>query len=244
MSTKKDRNDIEIDEIKLFLKMQRSRGGRPIDAYNVSSLKLAKGFDEILTFDLSSDSKALYYQLSVTRIATMLECFYRDSLDAIFRLCKPTAYISSIDKIVNSKYSVSEIITFEINGIHLLESISQGLSFQGIPQIFSVYDNFFPGGFRKELLSNEYRAIPDGKSIDDQFEESDIIKITENDFKYLQSMYQDRHNFIHNPGGNLECVPDNFWHYLNAAWRLTFCSEKSLVKYMNGHIKDSVVIKK
>lgn len=202
-----------------------------MDSFCTQMISLTKSFEEMENSNLSEGTKSLFSNLAVTRLVTLIECYYRDSLDAIFRLCKPTAYLPSIDKIIKAKYSAREILELELQGLHFLEIIPQQLSFQSIGQICSVYDHYFEKGFRKEIQENKFRF----KNYPEH-----IMEVTDPTFSTIENLFALRHEIIHNPGMTVQKSKQDVSSYLEHVWNLVFCSDQAIINFMETHIKEEV----
>ena len=200
-------------------------------SFGTQMITLIKSFEEIENSNLSEDTKILFSNLAVTRLVTLIECYYRDSLDAIFRLCKHTAYLPSIDKIIKAKYSVREILDLELQGLHFLETIPRQLSFQNIGQICSVYDHYFEKGFRKEIQENQFRFKDHPEH---------IMEVTDPTFSTIENLFELRHEIIHNPGMTIRESKQDISSYLEQVWNLVFCSDQAIINFMETHVKEEV----
>ena len=119
---------MDYNKIKEFVASQRSRNPRPMKALTKSMISTATLVSEIEKSEFTNNSEALATHLIVPHLVTIMECYFRDSLDAIFRLCKKEAFMGILNKLIKKKYSVEEIIELEAEGLHFLQKKPRGQS--------------------------------------------------------------------------------------------------------------------
>jgi len=225
---------MDYKKIKEFVASQRLRNPHPMRALTKSMISTATLVSEIENSEFTNNSEALVTHLIVPHLVTIMECYFRDSLDAIFRLCKKEAFIGVLNKLIKKKYSVEEIIELEAEGLHFLQIIPREMSFQSLEQITSVYDSFVDTKFSKEIQEHQYRMkdYPD-----------DIMKVTDVTLKGLSEIFELRHEIIHNPNVKMlnEQVLD-INKYIDIVWSFMFCANAIIENFIGNNLKDSIEI--
>lgn len=220
---------MDYDKIKKFVDSQRSRDAHPIKAFSRSMINTTTLAAEIEDTEFTDKSRSLVLHLIVPHLVTIMECYFRDSLDAIFRLCKYESYVINLNKLIKKKYSVQDIIELEAEGLHFLQIIPRELSFQSLEQIISVYDNFVDTDFSSEIQKHQYRM----KDYPDY-----IMEVTDDTLKGLSEMFFLRHEIIHNPNVKElnETTPD-IGCYIDIVWGFIFCANQVIEKFIGDNLK-------
>lgn len=201
-------------------------------AFVNSMLALTNTANELGGTEMSFPSKSLLMQLTVIHLITTLECYFRDSLDAIFRLCAHTAFLSALGKLVKQKFSLQEIVELEAKGLHILQVIPREMSFQSLEQISSAFDNFLIGGFVKEVEKRQFRLenMP-----------SHVMEVNAKTLADLAALFAARHELVHNPNEKIlrGALPD-FEKHIETVWNFVFCANMAIEKFIGENLKDSI----
>ena len=163
-------------------------------AFTDSMLIITTATQELDQAVFTPTTKALFQQMLIPRLVTAIECYFRDSLDAIFRLCKHTAFLPALNKLIKQKYSAQEIIELEAEGLHFLEIIPREMSFQALDLITAAYDNFIPTGFTNEMKQKQYRF---------KHHPDSMMEVTDQTLAQIAELFSLRHQIVHNPHGQM-----------------------------------------
>jgi hypothetical protein len=226
---------MDYHKIKEFIAAQRSRDPRPLKSFENSLLAVIKTCEEMDSTELEAQSKALLTNLMITYLVTIIECYFRDSLDAIFRVCKHTAYLPALNKLLKQKYTAQEIIELEAEGLHFLQVIPRELSFQSLDQISGAYNNFIDG-FVKEIMKRQFRFAS---------HQLKVMQVTDKTLSVMSELFSLRHSIVHNPNNKTlrDTIPD-IDTYIEVVWDFVFCANITIEEFMGNNLKKSVKVKR
>lgn len=128
---------------------------------------------------------------SVISLVSAIECYYRDVLDGMFRLCKAEFVLPKIKQIHQAKYDALDIIDFFENEVQPYELIVLAQSFQNTESIERVFSKFVETGFWKSILNLQVRERDDPEN---------VVTWTHKDMDGLKATFDLRHELVHNPG--------------------------------------------
>lgn len=218
---------MNIDDIKNNINNRKSRLGQPIKIFDENMLSILKCLPKIENIQ-DLELKLLLQKSTIISSVTYFEVYFRDMLDAIFRMCKREAYISIIDKIHPQKYTVSEYIELDDNGIHPLELISFNLNFQNINNVNKVFSILLNVDFINKVQDYKYRINNIEFNTD-----SEIIKSVKTVLDY-------RHELVHNPKNEYQPLDLNIINSVPNLWIFAFSCDRLILDYMSKYIKEEV----
>ena len=222
------------EDIREFVRSQRSRDPRPMNAFVSSMLSLTNASKELDGIEMSASSKTLLKHLIVIHVVTVLECYFRDSIDAIFRLCEHGAFVPALNKLAKQKYSIQEIVELEAAGLHILQVIPREMSFQSLEQISGAFDNFISAGFVKEVGKHQFRF----KDL-----QSQIMEVSAKTLADLATLFSTRHELVHNPDEKvLRANPPDLECCIETVWNFVFCANAVIENFIGDNLKESVAL--
>lgn len=225
---------MEYEKILLFVRAQRSRHPQPMMAFTKSLLELLKSLSELQSLTASQPTKTIFTHLAQIHFVTVIECYFRDILGAIFKICNPEAFAPALGKLAKQKYSVQEIVELEAKGLHILQVLTGELKFQNLHQITSVFDNFFPSGFIKSISEHKYRFgdLPDK-----------IMEVNSATLRVLNQVFSERHELVHNPSEELiRGAPQDMDAKWTSVWCFVFCSNMVIEEFIANNAKKSFLL--
>jgi hypothetical protein len=220
---------MNYDEISRFVVAQRSRDPRPMNAFCQSMLGLANAATELQRSEMSPAGKSLLMHLTVVHLVTVMECYFRASVDAIVRLCKREAFLPALGRFAKQKYSVQDIVELEARGLHVLQVIPRELSFQSLEQIANVFDQFFPAGFVKVLGRRQFRF----KDNPDY-----VMQVNSKELSELSALFEVRHEIVHNPSeASLLRASGLAESHVDAVWCFVFCANAAIEEFIGENLR-------
>lgn len=139
--------------------------------------------------------KRIINRYAVIALVTGMEILFRDYFSHILHECDPSGFDMHLAKWQKRKYGIDELLNFERQSIPVSELIIDGINFQNLDEIASVFrgllgvESFWEGAFKCP------RKMKDGT---EQCPDSDSLV----SLKYFIDF---RHRLIHHPD---EIVPD------------------------------------
>ena len=203
-----------------------------MSAFTKSMLALAKAVEELEQLSASQEAKSLFMHLGAIHFVTVIECYFRDSLDAIFRLCRHEVFTPALGKLVKQKYSIQELVELEAEGLHILQIIPREMRFQSIEQISGAFDNFFPAGFIKEIRKRQYRF----KGL-----ESQIMEVNDKVLTDVAKLFSSRHELVHNPDEKyIRSAAKSYSAHLGSVWNFVFCANQTIEDFIGDNLKSNL----
>jgi hypothetical protein len=220
---------MDFEKLKKYIELEQSRDSRPMHAYTDLFMSLLLTIKDLEKAELEESSKELTYSLMVPHIVTAMEVYFRDSLSAIFRLCKYESFSGKLNNLLKKKYSVDEIIELESEGLHFLQVIPSEMSFQSIQSIGGNYDNFFTSGFINEIQKNQFRY--------EHLPES-IMSVTSETLASVAELFSTRHEIIHNPNSTYLSVKHEVLNsFTEASLKFVFCANMVIEDFIMNNAK-------
>lgn len=158
--------------------------------------KFFKLYDEVLAINNLDNNVIpeniiwLLEKHAVITMVTAVEIYFRESLDLIFRTCKPIVFEKQLKDIHKNKYDIEEVITLYKKRINPLELVIEGCNFQNFENITSVFSKILGKSLWDTVLSMQLRLEekPDNE-----------LSATSEDFDSFKKVLSMRHELIHNP---------------------------------------------
>lgn len=221
---------MDIKKISENKDAKKSRSLRPVrafhDLYTSSNLAL----EEVYTFNVSQSTKETLLKNHIINLVTAIEIYYKDMLDAIFRLCKPSSYESKLKKIHDKNYRINDIVNLYNNRIHPLELIVSSQSFQSIETIDKVFSTLLEKSFLTEIQQIKWKF---------NLEDKKEFSISNHEIKIVKELFKERHQLIHNPRMQYSFTKEEIEVKDVAIFGLIMASDLIFIQFINKNTKDS-----
>lgn len=227
-------NNLDVKKIAKNTKARSSRNSRPYTAFNDLFNSTDKALREVLSLKVSTETATTLMNSHVINSVTALEVYYKDMVDSIFKLCKPSSFEKKLKKLHDKTYKIDDLLDIYVHSIHPLSLIANNLSFQNIYNIDKVFSIIIEESFIKKIKSGTYRIKenPENEfSLDDE------------QLKLLQELFDMRHELIHNPNTN-HSIDETIYFKIQAAQNVVMFSDFVLSKYIQDNIDPEVEEKK
>ncbi|QFT97397.1 hypothetical protein FIU85_08795 [Roseovarius sp. THAF8] len=198
---------MDFDKVLANREIREARNARPYVNYREGVDQcIAAGRDIVRNEQPSSHQRLLERSVVITFV-THIEVYFRDMLDAVFRVCKPDYFLPHLKHIHQSKYSIEELIHIYQKQIHPLELVSSDMSFQNTDKIEKVFSRFLGGSLWNAAINIQVR-IPNRPETAVSFEAEYL--------EGLKRIFELRHELVHNPKNSPHLTPDLLKDITNA----------------------------
>lgn len=177
------------------IKNRRHRSPRPYDAFYKQFFKTVEAISEASELGITSDSLHTIQSAHIINSVTSFEVYFRDTIDAIFRLCKPDLYYKNLDKVFKRKYSVTEMIDIFEGDNHPLATLPDERPIQSTKAAFEIFSNLFNFDLSSKIRENEYRLADNPKT---------IFKVDKEIINAVDFVCSIRHELVHNPNPKID----------------------------------------
>ena len=218
---------MDIEKIIKNRKARDSRDSRPFATFMEMYLATEKAQKEVAELGASNETQETILKSHVINIVTAVEVYYRDMLDAIFKMCAPSSFEHKLKKLHDKSYKIDELITMHVNRIHPLELIASNHSFQNTNNIDKVFSIIIEKPFLKKVRNMKWRIKDNPES------ESEV---TQQDIEALQDLFEYRHTLIHNPNQSLKAPIRDIEKQINAALGVVMASDLIMSQYINDNL--------
>ncbi|OOE44948.1 HEPN domain-containing protein [Salinivibrio kushneri] len=219
---------MDIDKIIENRKARESRNNRPFATFMEMYLATEKAQREVAELRASTETQETILKSHVINIVTAVEVYYRDILDAIFKMCAPSSFENKLKKLHDKSYKIDELVAMYAKGIHPLELIASNHSFQNTNNIDKVFTIVTEKPFLKQVRNMKWRIADKPES------ESEV---THEDITALQDLFEYRHTLIHNPNQSLKAPIKDIEKQINSALGVVMASDLILSQYVNDNIE-------
>lgn len=226
---------MDISKVLSNSKAKQSRDTRPIRAFIdlFSATELA--LKEVSELGASNATKETLLKSHVINVVTAVEVYYRDMLDSVFRLCKPSAFEDKLKKLHDHSYKIDDLIEMHAHGIHPLELVASSLNFQNIQSIEKIFSILIGKPFFKQAKQLKWRLKEKPES------ESEILQA---DIQALQEVFEERHQLIHNPNRKFSRTIEDIEDKINSVLGVIMASDLVLIEFINENTDPEVVSNK
>lgn len=226
---------MDINKVSSNSKAKKSRNARPIkafvDLYSATELALK----EVSELGASNATKETLLKSHVINVVTAVEVYYRDMLDSIFRLCKPSSFEDKLKKFHDHSYKIDDLVEMHAHGIHPLELVASSLNFQNIQSIEKIFSILLGKPFFKQAKQLKWRLAEDPES------ESEISQL---DIQALQEVFEERHQLIHNPNRQFSKTIENIEDKINSVLGVIMASDLVLTQFINENTDPKIATNK
>ncbi len=217
---------MNIDKIINNSKARESRNRRPfnafVDLFDATELALK----EVSKLGASEATKETLLKSHLINAVTAVEVYYRDILDSVFRLCNPLVFENKLKKLHDHNYKINDLINIYVNRIHPLELVASNLSFQSVKNIDKTFTILLEKPFLKQVKQMKWR-LKEKPEIE--------YEVTHNDIENLQSIFEERHQLIHNPNAHLTTSMYEIKEKMNSISLVIMASDLVLTQFINEH---------
>jgi len=203
---------------------KKSRDLRPLRAFVDLYEANNSAMEEIHKLTVSNSTKEALLKSNIINLVTAIEVYYRDMLDAIFRLCKVSSYESSLRKIHDKNYKIDSILNLYNKKIHPLELIVDAQNFQNLETIDKVFSIILKKSFLKSILQIEWKF---------DLEDKNSSSISDQEIKIVKKVFEERHQLIHNPNMKYSITKDEIEDKVNAVFGLIMASDLVFIQFIN-----------
>ena len=158
-------NDLDVKKITSNANARNSRNSRPYTAFNDLFNSTDKALKEVLSLNVSKETATTLMNSHVINSVTALEVYYKDMLDSIFKLCKPSSFEKKLKKLHDKTYKIDDLLDIYVHRIHPLSLIANNLSFQNTYNIDKVFSIIIEEPFFKKIKSGKYRFKDNQKRV-------------------------------------------------------------------------------
>lgn len=181
---------MDLNRIERARRVRRSRESRPFRTFYDQFRAYLEAEEELARSGTSSATKWLLQRGFVISTVTATEVYFRDMLDAVFRTCKPEAFLPKLCEIHKAKYDIDDLIAIYVHRLHPCELILDGISFQRVDTIGRVFSTILGTPFWKSIAPVQVR-------VKDQ--PSNVLEIKPDAVTKYGQLLQLRHELVHNP---------------------------------------------
>jgi hypothetical protein len=185
---------MDIERILRSRQVKGSRAARPYENFFklYSEIQIIEAIvtDPAKKADLLESTKWILEKHSVIILVTAFDVYFRDMLDAIFRLCKPQSFEPFLKEFHKAKYDIEELITIYKKQTHPCELVVDGCNFQNLNCISSVFSKLLGKSLWETAFSFRFR-VKDKPETEASLDETNLHA--------LQRTIALRHELIHNP---------------------------------------------
>lgn len=218
---------MDITKIRDNRAARESRQSRPISAFMDLFNATHNALEEVTSAGLSQETQIAILKSHLINTVTAVEVYYRDMLDSIFKLCEPDSFNDKLKKLHDRNYKIDDLVGLYVHQVHPLELIADNLSFQNIDSIERVYSHIIGTRFWKEIRNVKWRLK---ESPENEYEAS------HDDIAALKSVFELRHQLIHNPSSNFlvsrETISDN----LNSVLAVVMASDLVISQHITSNL--------
>lgn len=193
-----------------------------------------KALKEVSKLNASEETQKTLLKSHVINIVTAVEVYYRDMLDSVFRLCKPSSFENKLKKLHDNSYKIDDLIDMYVHHIHPLELVSSSLSFQNIYNIDKIFTILIEKPFFKQIKQIKWR-------IKDTLAESEA---SHDDIQSLEDLFTERHQLIHNPNIDFSTTIDDIEKKICSVLNVIMASDLVMTQFINENLDPEVILQK
>ena len=223
-------NDLDVKKITSNANARNSRNSRPYTAFNDLFNSTDKALKEVLSLNVSKETATTLMNSHVINSVTALEVYYKDMLDSIFKLCKPSSFEKKLKKLHDKTYKIDDLLDIYVHRIHPLSLIANNLSFQNTYNIDKVFSIIIEEPFFKKIKSGKYRFKDNPKK---------EFSLEHKQLDLLQELFDMRHELIHNPNAN-HSINQDIYFKIQAAQNVVMFSDFVLGQYISDNIDPKI----
>ncbi|PTO95124.1 hypothetical protein CWO08_12380 [Vibrio sp. 10N.286.48.B8] len=225
---------MNINKINKNIAAKNSRNPRPFATFFDISESTSKAMAEVSSLSVSDETLVTLKNNQIINMVTAVEVYFRDILDAIFKMCERESFEGKLKKLHDKNYKIDEVIAIYENKIHPLELISTSLGFQNTDNINKVFSTLLGDRFIPNLLKLKWKLAKDS--------DEEASKLYMSDVENLQELFDIRHHLIHNPH-KMSTIPDEKIEVLfESMYGFILASDFAFTEFINANSK-SVEIK-
>jgi len=226
---------MDIEKVTNNTKARESRESRAIKAFLDLYSSTDSALDEISKIAVSNTTKDTLLKSHVINTVTAVEVYYRDKLDSVFRLCKPTSFVGKLKKLHDRSYKIDDLLDMYVHRIHPLELVANNLNFQNIVSIEKTFTILLGKSFFKKTKNLKWRI----KDMSDSETE-----ISQDDIDAMQYVFEERHQLIHNPISNYSIDTEVIEKKLGSVLKVIMASELVISDFINDNIDPEIASNK
>lgn len=222
---------MHINEIMQYRVNRIERGADPIKNFCEIALECSRAGETILENNFQNEFSHLIERSIVISFISAVEVYYKDILDSIFKLCKPSFIREPLKHIHQAKYDINDLIELHVERIHPCELITNSLSFQNVESIERVFSKFLKKGFWSSFRDMQFRF----KNMPE--------KVACYEDKYLESLkilFALRHELVHDAAKRNFIDTRLLEHIDNASFAIMF-SNIVLLNMINENIDPELI---
>ncbi|TKG17757.1 hypothetical protein [Vibrio lentus] len=220
---------MDINKIKKDREARDSRDVRPFATFISISQATSSAMEELVALDLSAETKNTLKNNQIINMVTAVEVYFRDMLDAIFKMCERDSYHSKLRKLHDKNYKIDEVIAIYENKIHPLELISTSHSFQNTDNINRVFSTLLGERFIAQLLKLKWKMSHES--------DEEACQLYKGDVDNLQELFQIRNFLIHNPHKTNTVSEEKLDNLFNSMYGFILASDFAFTNFINKHSK-------
>ena len=220
---------MDINKINKNRDARNSRHPRPFATFMDISQATTNAMEEIATLELSVNTKNTLKNNQIINMVTAVEVYFRDMIDAIFRMCDRDVFDSKLRKLHDKNYKIDEVIAIYENKIHPLELISASHSFQNTENINKVFSTLTDDRFIAKLLKLKWKMSGS--------EDKDAHQLYKQDVDNLQELFEIRHFLIHNPHKTESISQEKFEELINSMYGFIMAADLFFTQFINSNSK-------
>ena len=215
-------------------KAKKSRNARPLNAFLDLYSSTDKALKEVSKLNASEETQKTLLKSHVINTVTAVEVYYRDMIDSVFRLCKPSSFENKLKKLHDNSYKIDDLIDMYVHHIHPLELVASSLSFQNIYNIDKIFTILIEKPFFKQIKQIKWR-------IKDTLAESEA---SHDDIQSLEDLFTERHQLIHNPNIDFSTTIDDIEKKICSVLNVIMASDLVITQFINENLDPEVILEK
>ncbi len=215
-------------------KAKKSRNARPLSAFLDLYSSTDKALKEVSKLNASEETQKTLLKSHVINTVTAVEVYYRDMIDSVFRLCKPSSFENKLKKLHDNSYKIDDLIDMYVHHIHPLELVASSLSFQNIYNIDKIFTILIEKPFFKQIKQIKWR-------IKDTLAESEA---SHDDIQSLEDLFTERHQLIHNPNIDFSTTIDDIEKKICSVLNVIMASDLVITQFINENLDPEVILEK
>jgi hypothetical protein len=218
---------MDLNRIERARRVRRSRESRPFKAFYEQFQAHFQSEDELSASTVSSGTKWLLQRAFVISVVTATEVYFRDMLDAIFRMCKSEVFLPKLRDLHKAKYDIDDLVSIYVHRVHPCELILDGLSFQRVDTVERVFSALLGKPFWKSVAPVQVRV---------KDEPSKVLEIKPEAVSKYGQLLQLRHQLIHNPDAHKRELSAEELDWLYETPALILACDLLLTSYISENI--------
>lgn len=221
---------MDIERLLQTRSLRSTRGGRPFKTFFGMYSEILQ-VEKVDSTTIAPEILWILEKQSVITMVTAVEVYFRDTLDGIFRLCKPDAFRPVLKDLHKAKYDIDELLEFYVKRVHPCELVVDSFNFQNPAIIASVFGKLMRKSLWESVIGMHLR-------VKDQ-PETEITLESEHLAAFERSLRL-RHELIHNPDLTRVKLSPSEWTDLHLIAVLVFGCDVVIMNFISENLDEEI----